>query len=34
MKVFLENKLMEEELRDLKIDLENLKEPDPKNLNK
>lgn len=34
MKVYLENKLMEEELRDLKIDLENLKEPDPKNLNK
>ncbi|CAD8074125.1 unnamed protein product [Paramecium primaurelia] len=34
MKVYLENKMMEDELRDLKNDLENLKEPDPKNLNK
>lgn len=34
MKVYLENKLTEDELRDLKNDLENLKESDPKNLNK
>lgn len=34
MKVYLENKMTEDELKDLKNDLENLKESDPKNLNK
>ena len=34
MRVYLENKMNEEELRELRNDLENLKEVDPKNLNK
>lgn len=34
MKVYLENKMTEDELKDLKNDLENLKESDPKNVNK
>jgi hypothetical protein len=34
MKVHLENKLNDDELRELRVDLDNLKEPDPKNINK
>lgn len=34
MKIHLENKMNDDELREIKNDLENIRENDPKNLNK